>query len=322
MISYRVFQNSDPPALAEIWRSQPAEHGRLQSMTAALLEQFVFAKPYFDRQGLIVAVDGEQVVGFAHAAFGPSDDEQSLSKQFGLTCLVMVRPEYRRRGIGAELLARSEAYLKQQGADVIYGGGVAPLNGFYLGLYGGSELPGVLDSDAGEQRLFCAHGYREIDRIHVLERDLTGFRPPVDRQQMQIRRRSTVQAIFDPPPRTWWQACAWSGLERTRFELTLRDVGRVVASAAVWSLEPLSGSWGVQAAGIIELEVEAEFRRQGIATFLVGEALRQLHAQGVALVQVQAMQRNAPALALYEKLGFRSVNQGAVYRKDAGDQKT
>lgn len=316
MISYRAFQNSDPPALADIWRSQPAEHGRLQPMTAALLEQFVFSKPYFDRQGLIVAVDDDRPVGFAHAAFGPSEDERSLSRQLGLTCLIMVHPEYQRRGIGAELLARSEAYLTERGAEVIYGGGIAPLNGFYLGLYGGSELPGVLDSDAGEQRLFCAHGYREIDRIHVLERELAGFRAPVDRQQMQVRRRSSVQSVFDPPPNTWWQACAWCGLERTRFELSLRDVGRVVASAAFWSLEPLAGAWGVQAAGLIELEVAPEFRRQGIATFLLSDAFRQLQAQGVSLVQVQTMQRNAPALALYQKLGFQVVEQGAVFRKE------
>lgn len=316
MISYRAFQNTDPPALAEIWRNQPAEHGRLHPMTVALLEQFVFSKPYFDRAGLIVAVDGERPVGFVHAAFGPSDDEQSLSKQMGLTCLVMVHPDYQRRGIGGELLARGESYLRQQGAEVLYGGGVAPLNGFYLGLYGGSELPGVLDSDAGEQRLFCAHGYREIDRVAVLERDLTGFRVPVDRALMQVRRRSSVQAVFDPPPRTWWQACAWSGLERTRFELSLRDAGRVVASAAFWSLEPISRAWGVQAAGLIELEVTEEFRRQGIATFLLGEAMRQLQAQGVSLVQAQTMQRNAPALALYQKLGFQLIDQGAVYRKD------
>lgn len=316
MISYRVFQNTDPPALADIWRSQPVEHGRLQQMTAALLEQFVFSKPYFDRQGVIVAVDDERPVGFAHAAFGPSDDEQSVSKQFGLICLVMVRPEYQRQGIGGELLARSEDYLRQRGAEVIYGGGIAPMNGFYLGLYGGSELPGVLDSNEDEQRLFCGRGYREIDRIHVLERDLTEFRSPVDRQQMQIRRRSTVQSVFDPPPRTWWQACAWCGLERTRFELTLRDVGRVAASAVFWPLEPLSGGWGVRAAGLVELEVATDFRRQGIATFLLGEAFKQLHSQGISLVQAQTMQRNAPALALYRKLGFQLVDQGAVYRKE------
>ena len=316
MIRYRPFHNSDPPALAEIWRSQPAEHGRIQPMSAALFEQLVLAKPYFDNAGLIVAVDDERPVGFVHAAFGPGDGGRRLSTQYGITCLLIVRTDYCRRGIGGELLARSEAYLRQRGAQVIYGGGIAPLNGFYLGLYGGSELPGVLDSDAGAQHLFRSHGYREIDRVHVLERPLAGFRPPVDRVQLAVRRRSKVEAIVDPPAANWWEACAWCGLDHTRYELSLREVGRVVAHASTWALEPLSASWGVRAAGLLDLEVEDGFRRQGLATYLVSDILRQLASQGIGLAQVQTMQGNQPALKFYEALGFRLVDQGAVYRKD------
>ncbi|HVA51141.1 MAG TPA: GNAT family N-acetyltransferase [Pirellulales bacterium] len=316
MIRYRAFRNSDPPALAEIWRSQPAEHGRVRPMSAALFEQFVLSKPYFDNAGLIVAVDDQLPVGFAHAAFGPNACGDRLARQMGSTCLVMVRTDYQGRGIGGELLSRSESYLRQRGAEVMYGGGIAPLNGFYLGLYGGSELPGVLDSDAGEQHLFESHGYREIDRVYVLERALAGFRPPIDRQQLQIRRRSTIEAMFDPPPHSWWEACAWSGLDQTLYELTSRDACRVVARATAWSIEPLSSSWGVRATGVTALEVEEASRRQGIATYLMSDIMRQLASQGTSLVQVQTMQANVPAQKLYEKLGFRLVNQGAVYRKD------
>ena len=316
MIRYRAFRNSDPPALADIWRSQPPEHGRLQPMSAALFEQFILSKPYFDNAGLIVAVDDNRPVGFAHAAFGPNEGGDRMARQMGSTCLVMVRPDYQRRGIGGELLARSEAYLRERGAEVIYGGGIAPLNGFYLGLYGGSELPGVLDTDAAEQQLFQSHGYREIDRVYVLERDLAGFRPVVDRQQMQIRRSSTIETINDPPPVNWWEACAWSGLDQTLYELTARTAGHVVARASSWALEPLSAAWGMRAAGVLGLEVDEASRRQGFATYLMGEILRQLAAQGTSLVQVQTMQANKPAQKLYEKLGFRMVNQGAVYRKD------
>ncbi|HEV3338945.1 MAG TPA: GNAT family N-acetyltransferase [Pirellulales bacterium] len=316
MIRYRTFRNSDPPALAEIWRSQPEEHGRLQRMSAALFEQLVLSKPYFDNAGLIVAIDDGRPVGFSHAAFGPNEAGQRLSTQCGSTCLVMVLPQYGGQGIGAELLARSEQYLRERGAEVIYGGGIAPLNGFYLGLYGGSELPGILDTDVAEQQLFQSHGYREIDRVHVLERRLAGFRPAIDRNQMQVRRRSTVCAVSDPPPANWWEACTWSGLEATRFELTLRDVGRVVARATTWTIEPLSTSWGVRAAGVVGLEVDEGQRRRGLASYLMGDIMRQLAAEGTTLIQVQTMCWNQPALKLYEKLGFQLVDQGAVYRKE------
>lgn len=316
MIRYRPFRNTDPPTLAEIWRSQPIEHGRLQSMSATLFEQFVLAKPYFDNAGLIVAVDDERPIGFAHAAFGPEDTGERLCTQFGSTCLVMVRTEYRRQGIGSALLGHCEAYLRERGAEVMYGGGIAPFHGFYLGLYGGSELPGVLDSDVAAQRLFQSHGYREVDRVHVLEREIANYRPPVDRNQMQVRRRSAVEVVSDPPHANWWESCAWSGLDHKRYELTLREAHSVAASASTWSLEPLSNGWGMRAAGIIALDVDAKVRRQGIATYLLGDIMRELAAQGIGLVQVQTMQHNQPALKLYDKLGFKLVNQGAVYRKE------
>jgi ribosomal protein S18 acetylase RimI-like enzyme len=316
LIGYRAFRNTDPPALAEIWRSQPVEHGRLQAMSAALFDQWVLSKPYFDNAGLIVAVDEDLPIGFAHAAFGPTESGQRLSTQYGSTCLVMVKTEYRRQGVGSALLLRSEAYLRQRGAQVMYGGGIAPFHGFYLGLYGGSELPGFLDSDVAEQRLFQSHGYREVDRVQVLERSIVGYRPPIDHKQMQIRRRSTIAAVVDPPLANWWEACAWSGLDQTRYELHLRDTGQLAAHASAWALEPLSAGWAVRAAGIVDLDVEESVRRQGLATYLLGDMMRQLAGQGVGLVQVQTMQANQPALKLYEKLGFKLVNQGAVYRKD------
>lgn len=316
LIRYRAFRNNDPPALAEIWRSQPVDRGRMQSMSAALFEQFVLSKPYFDNAGLIVAVDDDRPIGFAHAGFGPAESGERLCTRFGSTCLVMVRTEYRRQGIGSALLGHCEAYLRARGAEVLYGGGIAPFHGFYLGLYGGSELPGVLDSDVAAQRLFLAHGYREVDRVHVLEREIAGYRPPVDRAQLQIRRRSAIEATVDPPPAHWWDACAWSGLDQKRYELRLRDAAGVAASAHTWLLEPLSAGWGVQAAGIIALDVSVSARRQGIATYLLSDIMRQLAAQGVGLVQVQTMGHNQPAVKLYEKLGFTLVNQGAVYRKE------
>ena len=191
----------------------------MQPVSADLLEQLVLAKPYFENAGLIVAVDDGVPIGFAHAGFGPTADEHGLSTEMGTTCMLMVRSNYQRLGIGAELLSRSEQYLQGRGTKVLYAGCIRPLNAFYLGLYGGSEMPGVLDSNPKAQQLFRSQGYREIDRTVVMQRTLSGFRPVVDRRQMQIRRRSVLEMTEDPPPRTWWDACTYGGFERTRFQL-------------------------------------------------------------------------------------------------------
>jgi GNAT superfamily N-acetyltransferase len=316
VISFRPFLNSDPPGIVEIWRSQAPERGLMQPLSIDLLDTYVFSKPYFDRQGLIMALDGSTPVGFGHASFGPNEAGSGISTDWGVISLVMVRPNYQRQGIGAELVNRLEAYLQERGAKVLYAGGIRPLNGFYLGLYGGSELPGVLDSGPRAGQLFASTGYREIDRTAVLHRDLLSFRAPIDRQQIVIRRRCSLRVICDPPPQSWWEACTLGPFDLTRFDLVANQGRARLATAMFWNLQPLASSWGVHAAGLIDLEVVEDQRRQGLATYLLSESFRYLAQQGYALVEAQTMQANTAARQLYAKLGFQQVDQGRVLRKE------
>ncbi len=315
MYQFRPFHNADPPKLVEIWNQQPRQRGLVQPTRPEELEVLVFAKQYFDRHGLIVAARDRHPVGFVHAGFGPCERGKDVEPDLGVTCMLMVHPDETGSPLGGELLAQSEVYLRERGAKVLYAGGIQPLNPFYLGLYGGSEAPGVLDSDAARQQLYREHGYQEIDRVRVLQCELGRFRPPVDRAQMRLRRSMQMLLIPDPPTESWWEASTWAVLQRVRFELVPRTGGAAVASATFWDIEPLATSWGLRAAGLVELEVEPSERRQGLATFLLAEALRQLHAQGIALVEAQVMQSNAAAQGLYNKLGFTEIDQGAVLRK-------
>jgi ribosomal protein S18 acetylase RimI-like enzyme len=317
LIRYRSFRNSDPPAIADIWRTHPPSRGLMQPMSASLLDSLVLAKPYFDRHGLILADDDGRPVGFVHAGFGPNEDFSNLATQRGVTCMLMVSPHPQRETIARELVAQSEDYLRRGGARELYGGGVYPLTPFYLGLYGGSELPGVLASDAAMCQLYTEAGYTAADQCIVLERDLHGFRPAVDRRRMQVRRQYNVEATVDPPPANWWEACTWGQTDHTRFEVLRREGGPSAGSAMFWEIEPLASSWGVHAMGLVALQINASLRRQGLATFLVGEAMRQLQQCGVTRIQVQVMQPNAAARGLYAKLGFTEIDRGVVYRKQA-----
>jgi ribosomal protein S18 acetylase RimI-like enzyme len=277
----------------------------------------VLSKPYFDNAGLILALSDGAPVGFIHAGFGPTEDGSTLSYQRGVICMLIVRPEYRRQGIGQQLLARAEEYLCRHGSQVIYGGGIRPLTPFYLGLYGGSELPGVLCSDADALRRYRASGFTEVARSGVFHRDLAVFRPAMDRKQILIRRQQNVQVIVDPPCRTWWEACTFGGFDRTRFELLPKTGGPSTAWLTVWSMEPLSTSWGVRATGLYELQVDPAQRRQGLAVCLISEAFKQLAAEGVALLETQAMLADTPTVNLFQKLGFKQVDEGVVFQKNA-----
>ena len=317
MYQFRTFRNSDPPRLAEIWRDQPPQRGLIQPVSPTLLDQFVFSKPYFDPAGLILATDGEQAVGFVHAGFGPNESQTEIDTETGTTYQLMLRSGARHDALADELLSRAEAYLRDRGTKVIYAGGIRPLNGFYLGLYGGSELPGILASDPVLNTVTLRNGYREIDKVIVLQLELAGFRQPFTRTQRQLRREITIAEAYDPPATSWWDAVTTAGFERIEFFLQKAGRNEPLASVWFWNIEPLSTSWGVPTAGMFDLEVCSDRRRQGLATFLLGESLERLRNRGITRVEAQTMRENTAALELYRKLGFTRVDEGTVYRKES-----
>jgi len=316
MLTYRTFRNTDPPVITTIWRSRIGQPGLAQLVSPELFEQLIFAKLYFDYEGLILAYDDDRPVGFAHAGFGPNEALDEVSSQLGTVCLVMVQPGCAETEVAAGLLERCEQYLRGRGAKVIYGGGIYPLNPFYLGLYGGSELPGVLLSDIAIRQVYASHGYREIDQTLLMRRNLDGFQAVIDRQQMQIRRRMIVEVVADARARSWWEACTLGEFDLTQYKLVSRSGGSPLATATFRSMEPGGMIGAGQAFGLIELEVEPSAHRRGLASFLLSEACRQFVRQGVMVVEAQVMQHNKAAIGLYHKLGFEQVDQGSVYRKD------
>ena len=104
--------------------------------------------------------------------------------------------------------------------------------------------------------------------------------------------------------------------ERLRFTLAAPN-GPPLAEVDFWDIEPLSTRWNVATAGMFDLRVTGQRRRQGLATFLLVDAFERIRTRGIVVVEAQAMQQNTPALALYAKLGFTKVDEGVVYRKEA-----
>ena len=314
MIRFDCFRNDDPPRLADAWRATDLGPAALQPMTSAALEAAVFSKPYFDRHGLIVARDDQRILGFAHAAFGPTADHSTVDHAVGGTLLVVVPPHERQIEIEDGLLDRCERYLRDRGAGTILGGGTPDLGGFYLGLYGGSDLPGILDSSPGMQSIFRRHGYAVAGRIDVLRRPLAGFRPPVNRLQLAIRRATTLRAIDEPGRRDWWEAATTTGIALRRYELH-GEADALLGSASFWDVQPLAASWGVAMAGLIRVDIEGTRRRQGLANYLVAEALHDLAEEGHTVAEAHVSDDNAAAGKLFEKLGFKRVDQGIVFRR-------
>ena len=198
---------------------------------------------------------------------------------------------------------------------MLFGGGLAPLNPFYLGLYGGSEPPGVLESDTLANQLYPAHGYEPAGHTVLLERDLSDYRPVIDRQQRDYRRRLIVEVRMDPPLRDWWEACTLGDFDLTRFDLVPRGSGNPLATATVRAMQPIAAGTPLRKAGLVDLSVDPAHRREGLGTFLLSEMLRSLVSLGVTVVEAQVTRDDRSVLDLFHRFQFHQVSTGTVYRK-------
>jgi len=314
VIEYRCFRNDDPPRVAEVWRGADLGPAAVQPMTADLLEGAVLAKPYFDREGLLLAFDGDRAIGFAHGGFGPAADGAGLDHRLGVTHVVAVVGHPLAQRVGDELLGHCEAYLRRRGAQRLQGGGTGATRGFYLGLYGGADLPGVLDSSVNLRGVFTRAGYRPAERIAVVSRTLAGFRPTVSRTQMALRRSTVIRPIDEPPHRHWWEAATTTGLPLRRYEL-IDAGGDVGATATFWDMYGLAGCAPGTRWGLLDVDVPPDKRRRGLGQHVLGEALFDLAQEGAYSVEAQAGDAHPAACGLFAKIGFAPIGFGTLYEK-------
>lgn len=284
-----------------------------------MLDHHVFSKPYFDSSGLILAIRidaGESTpLGFVHAGFAANQDKSDCDHGIGIISQLKIVPGEHEEEVADELLRRGLAYLKSRGAEKAHCGSHFPHAPFYLGLYGGSEVPGFLVDDELAVAAAMRAGFNIDDKIVIMERKLAGFRTIVDREQLALRRQYQINAVADPLETSWWESCTVGMAERDRFSVYHKSNQNVCGSVTFWDIQPLAGHWGVLARGMYDLNVPLEFRRCGIATFLVGESMRHLMQQGIGIVETQTRESDQPAIGVFQKLGFEQVAYGQLMSK-------
>jgi len=315
VIDYRHFRNDDPPGLAAVWNDALSGRGEVRLRHSSPLENYVFSKPYFDPAGLVVAVNDKIPIGFAHAGFGPNDGQSAVSKDNGVICVIAVRPSFRRRGVGSELLTRCESYLSACGAKALFAGPMPPFHPFYLGLYGGSNLPGFLASDQDAEPFLRHRGYQVHGTTLVFHRSLGDPVNVADGRFPALRRRFELRMAPRSAANSWWQECVQGPVEVVDFLLVDKPNGAIAARAPVWEMDGFSWRWNQPAVGILSIEVREDLRRQGLAKLLFAQLLRYLQEQFFAVAEVQVNQADQAAINFCQGLGFQQVDIGRLYRK-------
>lgn len=314
-VQYRSFQNSDPPRLHQLWHACALGRNAAEGFSCETFELFACCQPYFDREGLIVAADGNRIVGFVHAGFAPNELQSGLNRADGVISALMVHPEYRRRHIGSELVRLAEQYLNSRGAVSVEAGGGLDRNPFYTGIYGGLQASGFSSGSAAWKEFFASCGYRFGSETYVLRRDLQQTRDPVNARVLRVRRNLNLVITDRPRSESWWWFARFGPLDSLRFELQDRSNQAVVASGQIIGMDLFIPKWGVRSVGVRNVFVPESQRRHGYALALVLEICKRLRDELVQLVEAQVAATDKPAIDLFTSARFSLEDRLITFRK-------
>jgi ribosomal protein S18 acetylase RimI-like enzyme len=315
MIEYRTYQNADPPKILALWRECQLGRGAVDGVPCDAFEALNYGQPYFDREGLILACDGARAVGFVHAGFGANAEQSSLDHTQGVICAVLVHPQYRRQGIGRQLVEKAEGYLRNRGAVDLFAGPADPRDPFFFGLYGGSQPAGFLQSDPDAEPFFLALGYEPLEKHAVFQRDLNRAADPVSIRLMNIRRSTQLAIAHQRQTVSWWWITRFGRLDSVRFQLIPKGKVDPIAGVTVLGLDLYLQKWQERTIGLAELTVAEPYRRQGYGQALILEVCRRMKEELVTRVESHAPESNPAALNLLASSGFTRVDTGVVYRR-------
>lgn len=320
MTRFRPFRNDDPPELVNLWNRALPDRCVVRPLSVHEFDALVMGKLYFDREGLIVVEHDGRLVGFAHAGFGPIEPRgpsHRLDPHLGTIAMLILEDGLDDPELELGLFTAAERYLRDRGAEVFYAGGQYPLNPFYWGIYGGSEYSGVLRCHEAFHRAAVRCGYEPTAKAIVLEADLSR-REPKDPKLLFLSRQVRLDVFEDTLPDGWWQSLAIGLFRPTRFVLRRRTDDLAIARASVWEIACGFGIGdGRPRTGLIDLEVDPAFRRQGFGRLMVTEVLRHAAEQLSELVVVHTDESNVAARQLYEGLGFEPVEATTTFRLPA-----
>lgn len=299
----------------KFWNSVPATAGLVERVDYEMLERHVFSKQYFDRDGFIVAEKESRIVGFAHVGFPPSESLDVVDYSSAIVSLLRTDQSSDAPSIAAGLLQKAVDFCRSRGATTVHSYTSFPFAPFYLGLYGGSRVPGVMTSDRATTESFTSFGFKPHEQTVIMELDPAARVGTMCRQQMAVRRSFNINASNDPLEQSWWESCTLGrAASRERFTVVEKRTHEPVGSVSYWDMLPRANRYGGPARGLYNLNIREDLRRSGIATYLVAESLKHLSKSQVAVVEAQACESDLASLALFEKLGFQRKATGQLLR--------
>ena len=115
-------------------------------------------------------------------------------------------------------------------------------------------------------------------------------------------------------PQPWPRSAFAAELTRPLARLDVARAPRVIGFCNYWIVSEPGGDAGE--VHIHTIATHPDHRRAGVGAALLHHALDQARAAGCTLATLEVRRGNAPAIAMYERAGFRTVHVRARYYQD------
>jgi ribosomal protein S18 acetylase RimI-like enzyme len=275
-----------------------------------------------DSRSIMLALDGDTLVGYIHTTLAPSEDGQTFDPATGQICFLCVDPQYHDApGAAAALVRAGENYLATLGVQKIFGGSPSPSAPFYTGFYGGGEAIGFFLSDEIIINAFLEAQYKVHKKTALFCLDLRNYSPTITAEMVAYHTQFEVEINEIPETKIWWEGCAFANgiwFDAKAFPVrTQRPVARLRTRISYPDTENIltmyGGTW---LASLMELRVHPDFTDGKIAAFLLGELARYLEAQSqVGQIESHATEGSL-LFALLHNQSWQEQDKGYIFVKD------
>ncbi len=228
--------------------------GSFPLRTPAILERWVLSKPYFDPEGLIVAVDdadNNRVVGYALAGFGPNEELERarlLARRHLLGCGALGDA---RKQLGAELVKKCEELPRPSAARRHYEPGRCGRTVRSVSAsMAARTAPASWRPTPAADPFFRSLGYEPAGTTLVFQKKLDAPISIPDARFGLLRKRYETQVMRAATVPSWWHECVWGTLDPVEFRMVDKLANSFIAARAiVWELEGYNWRWGYPVCG-------------------------------------------------------------------------
>ncbi|TVP95753.1 MAG: hypothetical protein EA381_18280 [Planctomycetaceae bacterium] len=308
MLAIRPFCNSDVPRLAMLWVIHHAAFRSAPAVTATIWEQAIASRHFFLPERLLVATWDNLPVAWCHWFPDPRRT----------ACLTAFCFDTSTQGemAAVQLLAATQQRVVTAGMTTLVAGINPESRWGYQGLDPVGQGIGIDVADDRTNLLLEEAGFEELQRIDKWEVNTSDFRPPVNREALQLRRGTRIEqtAVTKMSPQ---ESAAMFHLDIRRYLLIAPGGGVPLATSDLWLSDPDVHVMTTHQAILGDIEGLAEDlpAREPAIRYLIASLVPMLASRHVLTLHRSVPSDNHDEASRMAALKFRRTAVGRLLRK-------